>query len=32
MAFHQRIGFQQVGTLETGNGTKKVALLSREIG
>ena len=29
MAFHQRLGFDQVGTLETGNGAKKVALLIR---
>jgi predicted GNAT superfamily acetyltransferase len=32
MAFHQRLGFKQVGTLETGNGAKKVALLIKEIG
>ena len=29
MAFHRRLGFEQVGTLETGNGAKKVALLIR---
>jgi len=29
MAFHQRLGFKQVGTLETANGAKKVALLIR---
>jgi len=32
MAFHQQLGFDQVGTLESGNGTKKVALLMKEIG
>lgn len=32
MAFHRRLGFEQVGTLETGNGSKKVALLMKEIG
>ena len=32
MAFHQRLGFVQVGTLETHNGTKKVAFLLRKIG
>ena len=29
MAFHQRLGFERVGTLETANGAKKVALLIR---
>ena len=29
MAFHRRLGFEQVGTLETDNGAKKVALLIR---
>ena len=32
MTFHKRPGFNQVGTLETGNGTKMVALLMRKIG
>lgn len=32
MAFHRRLGFEQVGTLETQNGAKKVALLMRKIG
>jgi len=31
MAFHHRLGFTQVGTLETLNGAKKVALLLKEI-
>ena len=32
MAFHQRLGFSQAGTLETQDGAKKVAMLTREIG
>ena len=32
LAFHQRLGFARVGTLETHNGSKKVALLTKEIG
>jgi predicted GNAT superfamily acetyltransferase len=32
MAFHRRLGFEQVGTLETQKGAKKVALLMRKIG
>jgi predicted GNAT superfamily acetyltransferase len=32
MAFHQRIGFSQAGTLETVKGAKKVAMLVKEIG
>jgi predicted GNAT superfamily acetyltransferase len=31
LAFHHRAGFTQVGTQETNNGTKKVALLLKEI-
>lgn len=31
LAFHRRAGFTQVGTQETNNGTKKVALLLKEI-
>ncbi len=31
LAFHHRLGFTQVGTQETNNGTKKVALLLKEI-
>ncbi|MCW8925563.1 MAG: GNAT family N-acetyltransferase [Xanthomonadales bacterium] len=32
MSFHRRLRFEQVGTLETQNGAKKVALLMRKIG
>lgn len=32
MAFHRRLGFTQAGTLETQNGAKMVALLTRKIG
>ena len=32
IAFHQRLGFVQVGTLESDNGAKKVALLLKKIG
>ena len=32
MRFHRRLGFEQVGTLESGNGTKAVALFARAIG
>jgi predicted GNAT superfamily acetyltransferase len=32
MAFHHRLGFNQVGTLETHNGTKKVVFLLKNIG
>jgi predicted GNAT superfamily acetyltransferase len=32
MTFHHRLGFNQVGTLETHNGTKKVAFLLKNIG
>jgi len=31
-AFHQRLGFVQVGSLESDDSTKKVALLLKEIG
>jgi predicted GNAT superfamily acetyltransferase len=31
LAFHRRAGFTQVGTQETNNGTKKVALLLKKI-
>ena len=31
MAFHQQLGLEQVGVLETQNGAKKVALLMRKI-
>lgn len=31
-AYHQRLGFSQVGTLESDDGTKIVALLLKEIG
>ena len=31
-AFHQRLDFVQVGTLESDNGAKKVALLLKKIG
>ena len=31
LAFHRRAGFTQVGTQETNNGAKKVALLLKEI-
>lgn len=30
MAFHQRLGFVQVGTLESNGGAKKVAMLVKE--
>ena len=32
LAFHQRLGFKQVGTQETQNGKKKVAFLLKKIG
>ena len=31
LAFHRRLGFKQVGTLETCNSTKKVAFLLKKI-
>ena len=31
MAYHQRLGFNQVGSLETHGGSKKVAFLLKEI-
>jgi predicted GNAT superfamily acetyltransferase len=32
MAFHERIGCSQAGTLETRGGAEKVAMLVKEIG
>ena len=31
MRFHRQLGFQQVGTLESGDGSKTVALLAKSI-